>query len=60
MKCPKQAVPVQRPSTSAAISNQKGVKPSTNAFEDILNTYIMSDESGASGWEHVTYAEHLY
>ncbi|NEO73043.1 hypothetical protein [Moorena sp. SIO3H5] len=55
MKCPKQALPVQRPSTSAAISNQKGVKPSNNAFEEILNTYIMSDESGASGWEHVTY-----
>ncbi|WAN69801.1 hypothetical protein BJP36_37535 [Moorena producens JHB] len=46
MKCPKQAVPVQRPSTSAAISNQKGVKPSTTAFEEILR-----GTSGASGLE---------
>ncbi|WP_424098791.1 hypothetical protein [Moorena producens] len=48
MKCPKQALPVKRPSTSAAISNQKGVKPSTTTspFEEILR-----GTSGASGFE---------
>ena len=42
MKLPKQALPVQRPATSAVISNQKGIEAANNAFEEILKRRIMS------------------
>ena len=35
MKLPKQTTPVQRPSTSAALSNQQGVEAS-DTLDDIL------------------------
>lgn len=39
MKLPKQAAPIKRSTPSTAPSNQKGVEPSMNAYEELLRLY---------------------